>query len=415
MIRKPLNEIEWSDIEALRDSGREEDDTIEFKGSFSGGSDFLAFNDKQKETAVDGVAKEAIAFLNGRGGDIIIGATECKNDHPRIESLTPVENVSSVADRLAQSLAAIIEPLQTVLNVKAVKKSSTDDEGIIVVRTLSSLRAPHRSKRTKDCFVRRGRESLPMPMDEIQDLTLSREVRRSGRFDLLSKQFEGIAEGQLPLRKLPSPRFHARLVFVPFTDGQINLTTEILTAVSGDDPTLVNGPHTLRNDVAFRGLPDQWRPILRGRQKEMFAEASPDGESAFYFCRKSILANCLIAIDFSRYGNVIHGASQAGNIHVEWVIGYFANALFSLMRFFQIVPGFASGIVRVALVADGDLNLLVGKATPDIYPLPPYYSEIPDFELSENVTCNDIFEQLQKDIYSLAGIDPPIIWSLPEP
>ena len=30
MIPKPLNEIEWSDIEALRDSGREEDDTIEF-------------------------------------------------------------------------------------------------------------------------------------------------------------------------------------------------------------------------------------------------------------------------------------------------------------------------------------------------------------------------------------------------
>ena len=48
MIPKPLNEIEWSDLETLRDSGREEDDTLEFKGSFSGGEDFLNFTEKNK-------------------------------------------------------------------------------------------------------------------------------------------------------------------------------------------------------------------------------------------------------------------------------------------------------------------------------------------------------------------------------
>ena len=98
MIPKPLNEIEWSDIEALRDIGREEDDMIEFKGSFSGGADFTAFNEKQQATAVDGIAKEAIAFLNGRGGDVIIGASEFKNDHLKIESLTPIANATAVAD-----------------------------------------------------------------------------------------------------------------------------------------------------------------------------------------------------------------------------------------------------------------------------------------------------------------------------
>ena len=152
MIPKPLNEIEWSDIEALKDSGREEDDTIEFKGSFKGGSDFLAFNEKQQAEAVDSIAKEVIAFLNGRGGDVIIGASEFKNDHPKIEVLTPLQSVNATADRLAQSLAALIEPAQTVLGVRAIKQSGPDVEGIIVVRAPSSLRAPHRSKRTKNCL-----------------------------------------------------------------------------------------------------------------------------------------------------------------------------------------------------------------------------------------------------------------------
>ena len=123
MIPKPLNEITWSDIEALRDSGREEDDMIEYKGSFSGGADFLAFNENQRNKAVDNIAKEAIAFLNGRGGDIIIGAKEAANDHPKIEAITPIANVDATADRLGQALAALIEPTQSVLGVRAVRQS----------------------------------------------------------------------------------------------------------------------------------------------------------------------------------------------------------------------------------------------------------------------------------------------------
>ena len=37
MIPKPLNEIVWSDIEALRDSGREEDDTMSTRAAFQAG------------------------------------------------------------------------------------------------------------------------------------------------------------------------------------------------------------------------------------------------------------------------------------------------------------------------------------------------------------------------------------------
>lgn len=423
MIPKPLNEIEWSDIVALKDDGRQEDDMLEFKQAFSveeNGtdtfhSDYRALNKNQRKKANASIAKHVIAFLNGRGGDLILGVQEEGNENPIIKGFTLLQNVNETSDRLGRAMAEIVEPHQTALSIWPVLSPENDGSGILVLRASPSLRAPHRSTVSQNCYVRRGRQSVPMRMDEVQDLTLNRAMRRSERFDLLSKQFEGIAEGLLPLRKLPSPRFHARLVYVPFSDDEIDLTAEILAAVSGEDPTIVKDNNVLRNDVAFRGLPDRWRPILRGRQKEMYAEASPDGESAFYFCRKSISTNCLVSMDFARYGSSFDGQSHAGIIHVEWVIGYFANSLHSLQRLILAVPNLASGIVRVAFVADGDLTLLVGGRFPDSYKLPSYYSEIPDFETSENVSCNDIFEQLQKDIYSLAGIDPPIIWSLPSP
>ena len=60
MIPKTLNEIEWADIEALRNSGREEDDTIEYKTSFSGGSDYLAFSDPKRAKAIEGVDRKSV-------------------------------------------------------------------------------------------------------------------------------------------------------------------------------------------------------------------------------------------------------------------------------------------------------------------------------------------------------------------
>lgn len=158
MIPKALTEIEWADLEALKESGREESDTIEFKGSFSGGgSDFLALTESQREKAVKGIAREVIAFLNGRGGDIIVGAEEADNAHPSIKEFRLLANVSATADRLAQALSATIEPYQAVLGVRAIRPE-TGDNGVILLRAPASLRAPHRYTRDRECYIRRGRE-----------------------------------------------------------------------------------------------------------------------------------------------------------------------------------------------------------------------------------------------------------------
>ena len=150
MIPKPLGEITWSDILALQESGREEDDTIEYKESLAGGLDYQALSSGQKDKARDTIAKEVIAFLNGRGGDIVIGVQEGDNDLPKIKAITPLQNVDKTVGSLADSLAAIIEPRQAILAIRAIREHNDDTEGVIIIRAPSSLRAPHRSTQTKE-------------------------------------------------------------------------------------------------------------------------------------------------------------------------------------------------------------------------------------------------------------------------
>ena len=153
MIPKPLNEIEWSDLETLRDSGREEDDMLEFKQAFSveeNGietlhTDYTALNKNQRKKANASIAKHVISFLNGRGGDLILGIQEVSNENPVIKGITPLQNVIESSDRLGRAMAEIIEPHQTALSIRPVLSPVNDGSGILVLRASSSLRAPHRS------------------------------------------------------------------------------------------------------------------------------------------------------------------------------------------------------------------------------------------------------------------------------
>ena len=76
MIPRDLQDIEWTDLQRLVSIGREEDDTIEFKRAFKGGDDYLALNDRQREQSLDALAREMLAFLNTRGGDLVVGVSE---------------------------------------------------------------------------------------------------------------------------------------------------------------------------------------------------------------------------------------------------------------------------------------------------------------------------------------------------
>ena len=412
MIPKAVGAIEWQDIELLKDSGREEDDTIEYKEGFSGGSDFLALNDSQTSTAIAQVAKAVVAFMNGRGGDLIIGVSEAENDHPKIKAITPIENVDASADRLAQSLVALIEPAQSVLAVRAIKAFEDSGEGVIVVRAPASLRAPHRFSRTKECYIRRGRQSVPMPMDEIQDLTLTRSSRRAERLSLLDSHFDAMKNGHIGRMRLVSDRMHFRIVYVPISVNQILIDQQTLSAMMGRDPILYPRDGSSPNDVAFRNVWADWKPILRGK-RSCFLN---DHQGNQIYSGKEIYESGVMITDYSDNRLDSHHNRDIIGMHFDCILGYLANSLVSFNSVFELYPEMSDGALRVGFYFPNDAQLVTDRANfGGSSALLEGLGTVPDFEVTRGENLNEIFKQLQIDVRALAGLNPAQIYSLTEP
>lgn len=409
MIPKPLDEIEWADLEALRESGREEGDTIEYKSSFSGGNDFLAFNDSQRDRAVKGVAREVIAFLNGRGGDVIVGAQEAGNENPRIEKFASVRNLSATVDRLSQILSATIEPHQSIVGVRGIRRGD-DDEGCIVVRAPPSLRAPHRFTRDRECYVRRGRESVPMPMDEIQNLAVSVNARRRDRFEALDRDFDLFRTGHMGVHPVPSHAFHIRTAYLPDLEEHINLDRNVLQAMTGGSPLFQVEGNKTRNDVAFRGLGYNWKPQLRGKYCDSF-ERFDGGISG---CRKAIKRSLLMSTEFTESGRRDERSGRQ-YVHLEWLIGYLGDTITSFQEVAQKFPSHRTGVLRCSISVGGDFDLRFGRSVwSNASPFPQGITEIPDFEVSDLEDFGSAFTTLVDDLCGIAGFDFPLTTLVPD-
>jgi hypothetical protein len=404
MIPKPLNEITWSDIEALRDSGREEDDMIEYKGSFSGGSDFPAFNDSQRVKAVDGIAKEAIAFLNGRGGDIIIGAKETANDHPKIEAITPIANVDATADCLGQALAALIEPTQSVLGVRAVRQSDGDSGGVIVVRAPSSLRAPHRSTRSKECYVRRGRQSVAMPMDEVQDLTLRRDFSRSELFKRLDQR---IANYHSMLgHVLMGSHVHISFGLVSYQNSDIIIDDRILREIDSYVVQLKNASGEIEN-TSYDGFSRQiWKPMPRGHFVKYYHQFDSNGRPSFRYKQQEIHRDGTLIMHLAESGITrSENPNSLPCIDPEDFVHKMADALGFFRNAFGLFPTLLPAAFRVKISVIGQI---------DFNPNREYRNKIiegeftlPDWEIQSAVDFSKIYQNIRTDIYNAASIHPP--------
>jgi rhodanese-related sulfurtransferase len=406
MIPKPLNEIEWSDIEALRDSGREEDDTIEYKASFSGGSDYLSFTDSQRTKAIEGIAREVVAFLNGRGGDVVIGVREAANDHPKIEEITPIQNIDQTVDRLGQSLAALIEPAQSVLALRAIRQTGGDTDGVVVVRCPSSLRAPHRFAPNKDCYTRRGRASVPMPMDEIQDLSVQRRRTLDQRQSLLLKQFDGMPEGRVRRTRLTHPRLHVRVAFLPLVETQIDFTDAFLHSLENSMPKLFVGDKLQTFDSPFTYISSMWRPTLRGRFQS-YLEDSQNGYRDLLISRE-VGFNGVLVFDFAnRFDLPSQQSSEVFDaVPVEWIIRFIAHSISMIKKVIAEFPQLQFGLLSLGWFSTGKMNLVWGQGSGRTL-VDEGFVQIEPFEILRDSDLDDAFVQLQKDMFSLVEQKPP--------
>jgi Putative DNA-binding domain len=409
MIQKPLNEIEWADLEQLRASGREEDDTIEFKAGFSGGPDYINFSDSQREKAIKGIAKEAIAFLNCRGGDIVIGAEEQNSDNPRIECFKPVPNASAVADRLAQSLSAVIEPHQSILGVRAIQAAESG-EGVIIVRAPSSLRAPHRLTKDKECYIRRGRESVPMQMDEIQDLTLTRSTRTSEILRSLQERFSNMLLDQMHGQNLPNERFRIKMVYNPFMKGEIDLCQNTLSLFRHAKPDLLQSGRAQDYFSVLDVVHHSGRPVLRGRSYRGFR----DRGSRWVGCTMTITNDLALEWDYIDSGRFDENIDQNKvGIYDAWIVGFIAKALLSLKKIQEKYQNMSHGILHVEIFVKGDQKLLFGSDRwSEQYDFLEGLHKIPDIELFKPSDVSSAFAVLQNDVYALAGVEGESVFTV---
>ena len=157
-----------------------------------------------------------------------------------------------------------------------------------------------------------------------------------------------------------------------------------------------------------------WDRKLRGRVKEYFHSVQEkNGILEFDFIEKSIQSNLIMKTEFAHCKKLDDQGQIKLFTPAAWLVGYFANTILSFQSVLKLHPDFFPGAMRVDVFQEGGIALRSDSEWQEpSYELPVGLSCIPDFELSALDDFDGVFERLQIDLYSLAGIAPPQIWSL---
>jgi hypothetical protein len=144
---------------------------------------------------------------------IIVGVEETEDNPKRSKQirLPMIPHVVACAEQLAQSIRGIIDPPLPMLEVRGITNSS-DGDRVIVLKVPSSPSAPHGFERPPTAYVRRGANSEPLTMRDMQSMFFERrtrfervEQRREGQSHAAHDIFQKYTSGQLlkPYDKTP--------------------------------------------------------------------------------------------------------------------------------------------------------------------------------------------------------------------
>ena len=272
LFTKPLEVLTAEDAATI--IGWPESLTVEFKETLparDGRADAWLSGGNFEQYARDKLFKEVVAFANTSGGHLVLGAAETKDAPPAAAALAPLPRCVELGERLARAAQAIDPPIPLLL-VRGIPIQ--DDAGIVVFRVPASRAAPHRSP-DKDCYARRGTESVPMNMREIQDMTLAagrREEFTDVRFARAARQF---AEWFVTPLDGQSRAAGFRITAVP-VGARFDLRRlygrDRLVSLRQRYQVTVNGARLEANAVR---LPERSRPIVRGVRRTYDEEGAP--------------------------------------------------------------------------------------------------------------------------------------------
>jgi hypothetical protein len=205
----PSDEIKFDDVSVIVSSGVEEGTQLELKEALAtrDGQPDKWMGDQKRvgHNARDDIAKEVVAFANAYGGIIIIGIEETEDNPKRSKQirLPMIPRVVDCAEQLAQALRSIIDPPVPMLEVRGIVNGS-DGDGVILLKVPSSPSAPHGFGRPPLAYVRRGANSEPLTMRDMQTMFFERrtrfeqvEQRRKDQSRAANEVFQKFASGTL--------------------------------------------------------------------------------------------------------------------------------------------------------------------------------------------------------------------------
>lgn len=207
---KPVLELTALDLQGLIDSEIQESENVEFKQDLTPSKGTDSISDRAKRSIV----KEVVALANSFGGRIFLGIAESDDEPPKADRITAISDCAEIAGRFEQIIGDLIDPPLLRVHIEGVS-TDEDGSGVVVFDVYRSMQSPHRSKSDKQCYRRRGSESVPMDMREIQDMTLRSGSRFSdieARFVAQKLEFEQLVE---QFKNRHSFGFCLRMTFVP--------------------------------------------------------------------------------------------------------------------------------------------------------------------------------------------------------
>ncbi|MDR3244139.1 MAG: putative DNA binding domain-containing protein [Elusimicrobiota bacterium] len=120
------------------------------------------FNLEYKEKLTEDIEKEAVAFLNSKGGDIYIGM---KNDG----TIIGMDNADEVQLKIKDRLINNIRP--SIMGLFDIIVELVDDKTIIVIKFASGVETPYyikqKGRSESGCFIRIGSSCQPMAEEMI--------------------------------------------------------------------------------------------------------------------------------------------------------------------------------------------------------------------------------------------------------
>ena len=312
LFTKPIETITSSDVGDLL--GWPESLTVEFKEALStkdGRPDTWLSGGKVGEFARDKLLKEVVALANTSGGHLILGIEEDKGATPIAQSIKPIPRCADLAQRLSH-MAQHIDPPVPLLLIQGV---AVDGEaGVVVFRVPSSRSAPHRAP-DKECYVRRGTDSVPVSMREIQDMSLA--IGRRGEW-VTKRQDQAHADFQAwmakPLARFPTAvgvRVTAIPISGPLQLGRLYGQSDAFRSVSQFRVDIGTGPF---NSNMPRN-PEHIRAILRGVRYVVSEQDNP----AFQELYSDGCASVCVQFSIRESGDP--------RLYVSWLLPCILNAL----------------------------------------------------------------------------------------